>query len=161
MARTKNIAQYIRAKLASNPELEAQVADERLYAEIATKVHALRNELGFTQIELAKKVDSQQSVISRIESVEYEGHSIDLLRRIAVACRRKLSIEFLPIADNETETTYDFSAEIVVSIPRVNRFGNGISECFQMKREENLPLTPFARGGFCDYSLQPLIALNP
>ena len=41
---------------------------------------------GFTQMALAKRVGTAQSVIARLEDTEYAGHSLTMLERIAAAC---------------------------------------------------------------------------
>lgn len=94
MSRTKNFADVIRAKMAADPKLATRIEDESFNADIAAKVFALRERAQLTQTQLANKIGSKQSVISRIESSDYEGHSLDLLRRIARAVGQKVRIEF-------------------------------------------------------------------
>jgi transcriptional regulator with XRE-family HTH domain len=45
---------------------------------------------------LAKRVGTTQSVISRLEDADYEGHSLAMLNRIAAAVERRVDIRFLP-----------------------------------------------------------------
>ena len=92
--RTRNFAEVIRAKLQAKPALARAVEDEAFNADIARKVHNLRVEAGLTQRQLAELVDTQQSVISRIEDADYTGHSVTMLRRIARALKRRLRVEF-------------------------------------------------------------------
>jgi transcriptional regulator with XRE-family HTH domain len=105
MGRTRNFADVIRARMAAEPALAQAVEVESFNSDIATKVYELRTEAGLTQKELADLVGSQQSVISRIEDADYDGHSISLLRRIAHALGRKLRVEFY--LDPEVRTTTD------------------------------------------------------
>jgi transcriptional regulator with XRE-family HTH domain len=49
-------------------------------------VREMREDAGFTQIELAKKVGTTQSVIARLEDAKYTGHSLTMLERIAAVC---------------------------------------------------------------------------
>jgi transcriptional regulator with XRE-family HTH domain len=56
----------------------------------------LREQAGFSQTELAKRVGTTQSVISRLEDADYEGHSLAMLNRIAAAVERRVEIRFLP-----------------------------------------------------------------
>jgi transcriptional regulator with XRE-family HTH domain len=44
---------------------------------------------------LAEKLGTKQSVISRLEDADYEGHSLTMLQRIAAALGRRLEIRFL------------------------------------------------------------------
>lgn len=64
--------------------------------EIAYKIHRLRNQAGLSQAELARRVGTTQSVISRLEDADYEGHSLAMLNRIAAAVERRVEIRFVP-----------------------------------------------------------------
>jgi predicted transcriptional regulator len=44
-----------------------------------------------TQKQLAALVGTQQSVISRIEDADYDGHSLTMRKRIAVALKKQLN----------------------------------------------------------------------
>ncbi|MGC9329689.1 MAG: helix-turn-helix domain-containing protein [Candidatus Hinthialibacter sp.] len=79
------------------PERLESLQEEREHAEIARKIYDLRKEAGLTQKELAKRVGTTTSVISRLEAADYEGHSFSMLRRIATALDRKIRIEFDPV----------------------------------------------------------------
>jgi ribosome-binding protein aMBF1 (putative translation factor) len=94
MGRTKNFADFIRAKLAANPELAEAVEDESFNAYIAMQVYEARTAAGLTQKQLAERAGTKQSVISRIEDADYDGHSLSLLKRIARALGMKLRVEF-------------------------------------------------------------------
>jgi transcriptional regulator with XRE-family HTH domain len=94
MAKTKNIIDAIRAELASDPELAGMVEQEAVNADIALQVRNLREAAGLVQKELAQKAGTHQSVISRIEDSDYEGHSVSLLRRVAAALGKKLCVKF-------------------------------------------------------------------
>ncbi len=54
--------------------------------DLALLVREMREDAGFTQAELAKRVGTTQSVIARLEDAEYAGHSLTMLERIAAAC---------------------------------------------------------------------------
>lgn len=63
----------------------ASLEEERLHARVARRIYDLRTRAGLTQAELAARVDTTQSAISRLEDADYEGHSLSTLRRIAEA----------------------------------------------------------------------------
>ena len=63
---------------------------------IGDKIRRVREERGVTQEELAKRVGTSASVISRVEDADYEGHSTALLNRIAEALDLRLLIDFEP-----------------------------------------------------------------
>src|SRR5438034_10892554 len=94
MARTRNFADVIRAKMAANPDLAEAVESELFNADVAMKVYEARKAAGLSQKKLAELIGTQQSVISRIEDADYDGHSLKLLRRIAAVLGKKLQIEF-------------------------------------------------------------------
>jgi|SRR5215472_7569740 len=54
--------------------------------DLAVLVREMREDAGFTQGELARKMGTTQSVIARLEDAEYSGHSLSMLERIASVC---------------------------------------------------------------------------
>jgi len=58
----------------------------------ARLIRELREAAGLTQRELAERIDSTQSVISRLESDDYEGHSLSMLYRVAAALGRRIEV---------------------------------------------------------------------
>jgi len=70
------------------------IAARREENSIARQVYALRTGAKLTQKQLADRIGTKASAISRIEDAEYEGHSLGMLRRIADAleCDVRVSI---------------------------------------------------------------------
>lgn len=54
-------------------------------------------EAGLTQKDLAKLIGTTPSVVCRLESADYEGHSLAMLRRIAAALKKRVEIRFVPL----------------------------------------------------------------
>jgi ribosome-binding protein aMBF1 (putative translation factor) len=79
------------------PEMEAMLEEERANAEVARLVYDLRAQAGLTQKELAGRVGTTASVISRLEDADYNAHSLSMLRRIAAAVGHRVQISFVPI----------------------------------------------------------------
>jgi ribosome-binding protein aMBF1 (putative translation factor) len=77
------------------PEMLALLEEERAGAEIARTVHALRAKAGLTQAQLARRVGTTASVISRLEDADYDGHSLAMLRRIAAAMGMVVELRFV------------------------------------------------------------------
>jgi ribosome-binding protein aMBF1 (putative translation factor) len=73
----------------------ASVETERLSAEIARMIYKARKEARLSQRELAELIGTTQSVISRLEDSDYEGHSLPMLERIASALNKRIRISFL------------------------------------------------------------------
>jgi ribosome-binding protein aMBF1 (putative translation factor) len=71
--------------------------------DLALLVREMREEADMTQAELAKRIDTTQSVIARLEDAEYTGHSLAMLERIAAVCgvALKLHAEKKPDFDRE------------------------------------------------------------
>jgi len=63
---------------------------------ISEKIAELRHKARLTQDQLARKVHTTKSAISRYESNNYRGYSVGLLQKIASACRADVRISFVP-----------------------------------------------------------------
>jgi ribosome-binding protein aMBF1 (putative translation factor) len=79
-----------------NPKRLASLQRERQKAEIAAEIYTLREQAGLTQKQLAKRIGTTQSVISRLEDADYRGHSLEMLRRIAAALHCRVEIRIVP-----------------------------------------------------------------
>ena len=62
--------------------------------DVALQIAALREKAGLTQKDLARKLKTSQQQISRLESPSYEGHSLSMLRRVAVALGATVHVAF-------------------------------------------------------------------
>ncbi|HEV2246209.1 MAG TPA: helix-turn-helix transcriptional regulator [Terriglobia bacterium] len=80
-----------------DPEMQALIADEAENLKIAKNIYELRTKAGLSQAELAKRIGTTQSVISRLEDADYEGHSLPMLQRIAAALDQRIELRWLPI----------------------------------------------------------------
>ena len=94
MKKTRDFGEVIRAMLAADPELAEAVEKETIDANIAAQIYRARKAAGISQTELARRVGTTQSVISRIEDADYDAHSLTMLKRIATALGQKLKVEF-------------------------------------------------------------------
>jgi len=79
-----------------DPEFRRLYREEEAKFSVSQKIRQLRKKLGMTQQSLAKKVKTTQSAIARIESADYEGHSLSKLEEIAKALGAVLVIDFIP-----------------------------------------------------------------
>ena len=94
MNKTKDFAAAIRAKMAKDPALAEAVEQATVDANIAAQIYRARKAARISQAELARRVGTTQSVISRIEDADYDGHSLTMLHRIAAALGQTLKVEF-------------------------------------------------------------------
>jgi ribosome-binding protein aMBF1 (putative translation factor) len=79
-----------------DPERLAALEQERQQLQIGGQIYELRTQAGLSQAELARMVGTTQSVISRLEDADYNGHSLSTLRRVAKALHCKLDVRLVP-----------------------------------------------------------------
>ena len=94
MRTTKNLAETIRRKLASDDDLAAAVDVERFNLNVGSVIYEARSNAGLTQQQLADRVGMYQSAIARLEDADYDGHSLKTLERIAFALGKRIEISF-------------------------------------------------------------------
>ena len=133
---------------------EADLQQERINAEVAQLIHEARNKAGLTQEGLARLVGTTQSVISRLEQADYDGHSLTMLDRIARALDHRLAVQFVgtqcaqggatstvPLGDGEDFALRYGFREIARSLRRDNGFSiNELAEKLEIQREEVLAM---------------------
>ena len=91
--KTSNAVKILhRRYIKDDPERRAALEAERVNARVALMIHDLRVNAGLSQKELAELIGTTQSVISRLEDTDYEGHSLSMLTRIAKALNQKLTV---------------------------------------------------------------------
>jgi DNA-binding XRE family transcriptional regulator len=107
MARRKKLAQadavqiLYRRYYTGRPERVRGLEEARANDSVARKLTALRLQAGLTQRQLAKLVGTTASAICRLESADYEGHSLAMLNRIAAALDRRVELRFVPLAEGK------------------------------------------------------------
>ena len=92
MAKTKDAAEILRKEFGGTPEFETQVEIERMHMRIAQMIYDARKSAGLTQTELAARAGTSQPAIARLESADYQGHSLDLVARIALVLGMRLDV---------------------------------------------------------------------
>jgi len=85
----------VKKELLTDPEVKKEYEKLRPKYEAISAVIKARLEKGMTQKELARKANTKQSNISRLESGKATP-SISLLNRIAQAFNKELKIKFQP-----------------------------------------------------------------
>lgn len=83
--------------IGDDPAREASFEEELANAEVARRIYDLRTEAGLTQRELAERMGTKASVISRLEDADYDGHSLAMLKRVASALGKRLEIRFVTL----------------------------------------------------------------
>lgn len=92
---TTNALKILDHMFGKDPKAQRAIEEEMAKREIGTKIYQLRQDAGLSQSELARRVGTTQSVISRLEDADYAGHSLAMLNRIAEATEHRVEIRFL------------------------------------------------------------------
>jgi ribosome-binding protein aMBF1 (putative translation factor) len=94
--RTSDALALVEELTGKSQEMADLVEQEQANLDIAREIYELRLKAKLSQTELARKVGTTQSVISRLEDADYDGHSLAMLRRIASALEKRVEIRFVP-----------------------------------------------------------------
>jgi len=86
-------------------ELKRLTDQARINAAVAQLIYDARTKSGLSQAELADRIGSKQAVISRLEDADYDGHSLDMLQRIAAALGKRITIQFHDISRSRPKAT--------------------------------------------------------
>jgi ribosome-binding protein aMBF1 (putative translation factor) len=97
MAKTTDGMKIIDSIIGSDRELRDLCEQASINAHVAQLIYDARTEAGLSQAELAKVIGTTQSVISRLEDADYEGHSLSMLNKIAHALNREVRIALVPV----------------------------------------------------------------
>ena len=89
-----NFDRYLKEQLA-DPAVARRFKQAGQAWDVALQIAALRQRAGLSQKELARRVKTSQQQICRLESPDYEGHSLSMLRRVAreLSARVRVVIE--------------------------------------------------------------------
>jgi predicted transcriptional regulator len=94
--RTSDALALVEELTGKSQEMADLVEQEQANLDVAREIYELRIKAKLSQAELARKVGTTQSVISRLEDADYDGHSLAMLRRIASALEKRVEIRFVP-----------------------------------------------------------------
>ena len=102
MAKTTDGMKIIDSMIGDDRELRELCEQASINAHVAQLIYDARVEAGLSQTELAKLIGTTQSVISRLEDADYEGHSLSMLNKIAQALNQEVKIALVPLTLNAT-----------------------------------------------------------
>ena len=85
-------SRYIKGK----PKRLESLKKEHEALDIASQIYTIRKKQGLSQRQLANLVGTTQSVISRLEDAAYNGHSLQMLNRIAGVLHYKVEVHLIP-----------------------------------------------------------------
>lgn len=98
------------------PEEITEREECRADMDVAGLIYDARIAAGLTQAELAKRIGTSASAISRLEDYEYEGHSLAMLRRVAKALGKRVELRLV-----EATETGEFAVDQVPAVARKAR----------------------------------------
>lgn len=76
-----------------DPDFAAEYHEARARASLGLKIARIRTARGMSQTELAARLNTSQSVISRYESADYSGFRVETLRRLAEALGAEFEVD--------------------------------------------------------------------
>jgi transcriptional regulator with XRE-family HTH domain len=88
-----NFDRYLKAQL-QDAGFAARFEGASEAWEVALQIAALRQQAGLSQKELARRLKTSQQQVSRLETPNYEGHSLSTLRRIADILKADVRVVF-------------------------------------------------------------------
>ena len=86
-----NFDRYLEEQM-QDPAFAARFRQAGEAWDVALQIAALRQQVGLSQKELARKLNTSQQQISRLESPGYEGHSLSMLRRVAKVLHARIRV---------------------------------------------------------------------
>ncbi len=95
---TNSAVDILDREFGKDPIYTAGLAEERARLQAARAIYDARTAEGLTQKELARRVGTTQSVIARLEDADYDGHTLKMLNRIAVALDKKVEVRLTSAA---------------------------------------------------------------
>lgn len=126
-----------------DPERRASLREERVNAQVAQLIYDLRTQAGLSQKDLAELIGTTQSVISRLEDADYNGHSLTMLNRIATAMNQRLTVT-MTAADSAVGTLQYVFHVVLQGLRRAQ--GLGIDDLSQRIDVEADELRALERG---------------
>jgi transcriptional regulator with XRE-family HTH domain len=86
-------------RLRRGREVRARFVESHLNKAIAFQAESLREKKGWSQQELAEKLNSSQNAVYRLENPNYGKHTISTLRKVAAAFDVALIARFVPFSE--------------------------------------------------------------
>ncbi len=88
--KTTDALEIMNRRYFATAKRRADLEEARINAEAARLIYQIRTEAQLSQQQLAEIIGTTQSVISRLEDDDYNGHSLTMLARISAALNKQL-----------------------------------------------------------------------
>ncbi len=92
----KTIGQYAEEQYRVSPDFRKAYDEEAARLHIGYKIARLRKERKISQQELARRINSSQQTISRIEDIRNTRLNFKTLIRVATALQAHVRVDFVP-----------------------------------------------------------------
>ena len=96
--KTADAIEILKRRTDKDAKLHELYEEEKINFQAALAIRQARDAAGLTQGQLAEKIGTTQSVISRLEDADYEGHTLKMLERIAQVLDQRIVIHLEPAA---------------------------------------------------------------
>ena len=93
--KTGDAVEILNRRFGNDADTRSEIEQIKQDMEVGTLIYQARHAARLTQQQLAERVGTTQSVISDLESADYEGHSMPMLRRIAAALGLSVQVSFV------------------------------------------------------------------
>lgn len=103
---TSDAMEIIERMIGNDAETRELYEQAKVNVHVAQLIYDARTEAELSQTELARMVGTTQSVISRLEDADYEGHSLSMLNRVAQALNREVKIDLVPIVPSLEDASF-------------------------------------------------------
>ena len=104
--KTTDAVKIIDQMIGDDEELREMCEQATVNAHVAQLIYDARTEAGLSQTELARMIGTTQSVISRLEDADYDGHSLSMLNRVAQALNREVKIDLVPTVPSLEDASF-------------------------------------------------------
>lgn len=97
---TSDGIEIINRMIGDDAELRELCEYAKVNLHIAQLIYDARTEARLSQGELARMLNTTESVIAQLEDADYEGDSLSILIRVAKALNREVKIDLVPAVDS-------------------------------------------------------------
>ncbi len=94
MEGTIKFKDYLKKEL-KDSEFREVFDEEEIYASLAIQISKIRQKEKLTQKELAKRLNTTQQTISRLENIHNKSYSLQTLIKLARILNKSVSIKFI------------------------------------------------------------------
>ena len=91
MAKTTDAIKILDNMIGDDAQMREMLAEASLNAEVGQLIYDARQKAGLTQQQLAELVGTTETLIDDLEEADYEGNSLVMLHKIAIAKHERTS----------------------------------------------------------------------